>query len=406
MNRYLIIADDLTGSNDTGIQLKRHGYETIVTMDPGTVGSLKASYVLNTESRPLKGAAAFDLVKKLLSGIDMSVYNHVIKKVDSTLRGSIAHEVAAVDAAYEPELVVFMPAFPDLGRTTEDGIQKLNGTRITQTELANDPITPVTEDDIQKLLASVYNSSVTHVGLESVDKRSIDFSKNRVFACDSTTNAHMQVVVAAAIKTGKRVLWVGSAGIVDNLMEIESPRLPAIALVASLSQTSKEQVLFAKRNGVKVLTVPSQCEFVKLDIVSEATDVLNNRRDLVLVSAATLDRNGLARNMGTCRTGASSRMQKNMGGLMSEILNQTKVSGIFITGGDTAMGFLKEIGATGLRAVTEVQIGIPLMQIVGGKYAGFKIITKAGAFGQQDALFFALRKLKENLNLGGKLWKL
>ena len=175
MNRYLIIADDITGSNDTGVQLKRRGIETVVTLDAASVGSLHVSYVLDTESRPIKGDAAFDLVKKLLSGIDMSIYSHVVKKVDSTLRGAIAHEVAAVDAVYNPELIVFMPALPDLGRTTEEGIHKLKGTRITSTELAKDPVTPVTEDNIKKLLESVYDEPVTHVGQEAIEGGNFDF---------------------------------------------------------------------------------------------------------------------------------------------------------------------------------------------------------------------------------------
>ena len=47
--------------------------------------------------------------------IVVAMYDHVVKKVDSTLRGPIAHEVAAADAVYKPELNVFMPALPNLG---------------------------------------------------------------------------------------------------------------------------------------------------------------------------------------------------------------------------------------------------------------------------------------------------
>ena len=33
-NRYLIIADDFTGANDTGVQMRRRGFETVVVF-PG-----------------------------------------------------------------------------------------------------------------------------------------------------------------------------------------------------------------------------------------------------------------------------------------------------------------------------------------------------------------------------------
>jgi len=80
---------------------------------------------------------------------------------------------------------------------------------------------------------------------------------------------------------------------------------------------------------------------------------------------------------------------------MSEVMGHVRLSGIFVSGGDTAMALLYELGASGLHIESEVLTGIPLSRIVGGKYDDFKVITKAGAFGQEDALLFCLRKLKE-----------
>ena len=36
-----------------------------------------------------------------------------------------------------------------------------------------------------------------------------------------------------------------------------------------------------------------------------------------------------------------------------------------------------------------------MMKLVGGKKDGLKVVTKAGAFGEEDAILFAFRKLKE-----------
>ena len=46
--RYLIIADDFTGANDTGVQLKRRGYPTEVLFAGKPVDSQK-SIVIDTE---------------------------------------------------------------------------------------------------------------------------------------------------------------------------------------------------------------------------------------------------------------------------------------------------------------------------------------------------------------------
>ena len=103
--RFLIVADDFTGANDTGVQLKRYGIPVEVLLDgkqsPGDI-----SLVLDTESRALMAGAAGRKVKRMLEGVELSEFSFVIKKVDSTLRGNVAEEIAALDAVYQSELIV------------------------------------------------------------------------------------------------------------------------------------------------------------------------------------------------------------------------------------------------------------------------------------------------------------
>jgi len=412
-SRYLIIADDITGSNDTGVQLKRRGLDTVVTLDAASVGIQPVSYVLDTESRPLYGDAAFCVLSEAVSKLDMSKFDHVVKKVDSTLRGPIAHEVAAVDKAYKPELIVFMPALPDLGRTTTNGVHMLQGKPITETELAKDPIAPVCEDNLQKILEKVYDEPVTHIGLEAIESGNITLNGGRVYTFDAATNAHMRKVVSAAIATGKKILWVGSAAIVDNLADVQTPYQPAVALVASLSEVSREQVKYAQMKGVQTVTVPTEdiTGFIhngaqsgrqrEQELIDQAVSIINSGQDVIIVSSVSLDRAEMdkidiaARECGMTRVQVSKIVLKYMGRIMAGVMERVQISGIFVTGGDTTMGFLSEVGATGLRIVSEVLIGIPMTRIVGGKYDNTKVITKAGAFGQNDELFFCMRKLKE-----------
>ena len=149
-HRFLIIADDFTGANDTGVQLKRNGIPVKVVLNSDTDGE-EHSIVIDTESRNLGGADAFTKVSRMLEQVDFDRFDFVIKKVDSTLRGNIAEEVAAVDQAFHSDLIVFAPALPDLGRITVNGIHQLNGIRITETEIGKDPKKPVTQDNLEQL---------------------------------------------------------------------------------------------------------------------------------------------------------------------------------------------------------------------------------------------------------------
>lgn len=59
------------------------------------------------------------------------------------------------------------------------------------------------------------------------------------------------------------------------------------------------------------------------------------------------------------------------------------------------MGLLSAIGASGSEIISEISVGIPVMRLVGGNYPGLKVVTKAGAFGDKNAISFAIRKIKE-----------
>lgn len=404
MNRYLIVADDFTGANDTGVQLKRRGVPTSVVFSSDFIAS-EGSFVLDTESRALGPEEAAAAVRAGLKGVDLTAFGRVMKKVDSTLRGSVAAEIKAVDELYGSELVVFAPALPDLGRTTVGGVHLLKGIPITRTELAKDPKTPVTEDNITRLLEAVYDEPVTHISEDQVSAGEIDFSAGRVFTCDSATNADLRSVIQAAVATGKRTLWVGTAAMADHLLGVEVDVPPALAVVASVSAVSREQVNFAAGEGIPLVSVPIPelltGEQKMETYVAQTVALLKEGKDAILASSASCNRAELDRSVAVgeklnmTREQVSGYTQMVMGKMTRAILEQTPISGMFLTGGDTALGFFMEARSLGSSIVTEIVVGIPMMRLSGGPFAGLKVVTKAGAFGKEDAITFALRKLKE-----------
>jgi len=404
LNRYLIVADDFTGANDTGVQLKRRGVPTSVVFSSEFIAS-EGSFVLDTESRALGPEEAAAAVRAGLKGVDLTAFGRVMKKVDSTLRGSVAAEIKAVDELYGSELVVFAPALPDLGRTTVGGVHLLKGIPITRTELAKDPKTPVTEDNITKLLEAVYDEPVTHISEDQVSAGEIDFSAGRVFTCDSATNADLRSVIQAAVATGKRTLWVGTAAMADHLLGVEVDVPPALAVVASVSAVSREQVNFAAGEGIPLVSVPIPelltGEQKMETYVAQTVALLKEGKDAILASSASCNRAELDRSVAVgeklnmTREQVSGYTQMVMGRMTKAILEQTPISGMFLTGGDTALGFFMEARSLGSSIVTEIAVGIPMMRLSGGPFAGLKVVTKAGAFGKEDAITFALRKLKE-----------
>lgn len=404
MDRYLIIADDFTGANDTGVQLRRRGLPTTVVFAGKRLPAGDACVVIDTESRGLSAEEAASSIRLACGGLDFSRYKYVIKKVDSTLRGNIAAEVAALDSLYGPSLVVFAPALPALGRTTESGVHRLGGAPLLQTELAQDPKNPVTEDNVNSLLASAYSEPVRHVSLGEV-RGGIRLEGARVFSFDAVTDGDMLAIVAAAKASGRRALYVGTAAMADAIMSMEKEAAPALGVIASVSDVTRAQVREAEAAGIRAIVVPFAKilgkEIARAEFAAAAAESLKAGRDTMLVSSGTADRANLdadrleRERLKLTVADVSDYIRGEMGALAAEALAACPVSGVFVTGGDTALGLLEALDADGSEILSEVSAGIPMMRLVGGKAPGLKVITKAGAFGGPDAIAAAFRKLKE-----------
>ena len=79
--------------------------------------------------------------------------------------------------------------------------------------------------------------------------------------------------------------------------------------------------------------------------------------------------------------------------MLYEVITSNLAGGLFLTGGDTAFGLLEELGVDEVKIIREIQLGIPLLEVVTKEYEKLRIITKAGAFGSRDSIAYALRVL-------------
>src|SRR4051794_12801076 len=188
--RIAVIADDLTGAADTGVQLARAGHRTAVAFS-AEHADLDA-VVVDTDSRGLpadEAAARVCAAARQLAGAPI-----LMKKVDSTLRGPLAAEIGAALEASGRTVAVVAPAFPATGRTTVGGVQLVDGEPVHRTRFARDPVHPVREADLVKLLPGA-----------------------RVH--DASSEEDLERVVRS-VGDPSSVLWVGSGGLAAALAAV------------------------------------------------------------------------------------------------------------------------------------------------------------------------------------------
>lgn len=402
MDKFLIIADDFTGANDTGVQLRKRGIKTDVIFHSSSIDDNGSSYVIDTESRGLKYEDAYLEVENKIRDAFKYDFQYVYKKVDSTLRGNIVSEIKAVDKYYNAELIIFAPAYPDSNRSTVGAIHKVNGIPITETEIAKDPKKPVKEDNINILLKNEFDEEVNHIYLEDIREGKIHLTEGRIYTFDVETNEDLISIVKKVMTYNKKVLWVGSAGLADSLLKVKVSTKPALAVVGSVSEVSKNQLHNAVQKGSSLVKVDvgsllkdNNISYIVKDIVEK----VNQGLDVIITSS--FERKDyeraveIGKQLGYSREDVSIFTQKVLGDIIEKVVENSSISGLFLTGGDTAIGVIEKLGAKGSCIKQELMTGIPLMTLSGGKCDGLKVITKAGAFGEINAIEYGISKLKE-----------
>lgn len=400
--KMLIVADDLTGAMDTAVNAKMLKTSPVVHWN-AISGAIDGICVVDTESRNLTEAEAKEKIREIVFPIlKANDYSIVYKKIDSTMRGHIITELKTIIAEYNPDMIIVDPAFPAVGRTIKDGICYVNEVPLEDTEFANDPLAPAYTGNIpawlsEKLGVEVYYHPVDEIKSDMV-------LLNGVHAFDTETDFHLRSLVKALPAVGsRRILLVGSAALATEFFALHrSAEKPVLAFVGSVSQQTADQIYYSRKHGVKVIKLPLLELYRSHDIESvvlQARELLELGEDVIITAAQSRDDYYDAlqyEKENQLPEGSLSRFIKEvMGALGKAIVPTAELSGIFITGGDTAISVLNSLEAEGAEVKFEAVKGFVVSSLRGGLRPGLKIITKAGAFGQEADLYMCMQRLKE-----------
>lgn len=430
--KMIIIADDLTGAGDSGVQMSRAGIPSSVIFDVRELNSevpLEGAAV-DTDSRALLPREAYDRVFALTQALTKNDNPVLYKKIDSTLRGNLGAEIDAVLDASKKPFAVVAPAFPEIGRTTEKGIHYVNGIPLEQTEVANDPKTPVTTSSLVHLLKAQSQYGIgllPETALSDLDTfvhllNEMTDTGHRLIAVDITADRSLQALSRFLIETKQDCVWVGSAGLAQYLaqslstgchrplsnkqMNAGNSHVKSVMVVAgSLSGVTREQVrCLGNDKTVRLLQMSVKqllqygdgLQAVINNAVRQAVDAVDAGADIVLCLGTGREEvaNILSREemSGEERQNISARIIDRLGQIASRIIKTAPLRGLVLTGGDTARTVCAHIGANGIELFDEIEAGIPIGRLLGQRK--LLTVTKAGAFGKPDSLTRAVKTIK------------
>ena len=269
-NSIGIVADDLTGANDTALQFFMKGSNTEIILD---VNSLNENH-LNVETWALcnetrniapedAGKIVFEATRVLKEKFGIEYF---YKKIDSTLRGNISVEILAMLEATGYDAAIVAPAFVQEGRITIGGYQLLKGIPIERTDAARDPKAPIYEsyipDILKRGLSENAHNLVASIEMKTIAKgagpialklNELISEGKKLIVMDSVSTVDFEQIVLAMQKSSYNILPAGSAGLAHALgavwlseikppLQKQIPSLPKLILSGSATSLTALQM--------------------------------------------------------------------------------------------------------------------------------------------------------------------
>ncbi len=419
--RLLIIADDFTGALDTAVKFSRNSIDTFVTLykdfDLSKVDDQIQLVAVDTESRHISCEEAALRVKDVVMKAHKAGVTYFYKKTDSALRGNIGCELNAIMDALDSSDIMFIPAYPDAGRTTLRGCHYIHGVPLNETDFARDPINPVTDCFIPRVIKNQAGVEVVVVGREGLHSLNIrDKGEKTVYVFDAERNDDLENIADWLKKRNKLKLTAGCAGFAGMLSEmlelkkseraegnisagiaadIASGRM--LTVCGSINELSLRQVNYAEKNGFYGIALNPQQKLIPgyymtedgKSFVNMIVHMINEGKDVVIkASGSSEDREKcgiFARGMNIDENDVPSLVSRSIGRLVGEIAAKTQLKILTVIGGDTAVEVVHSMGFYGIIPRIDIMTGVVLSEAL-GYGSNTALITKSGGFGDEDAL--------------------
>jgi uncharacterized protein YgbK (DUF1537 family) len=419
-DKLIIVADDYTGAIDTGVHFSKSKYRSIVITQKEFIEKSLNDFdvlVMDTESRFDNRDTAYNKTYEIGRIAKSKNIKFFYKKLDSTFRGNIGAEISGLMDSLDIRLAIIAAAMPSYGRITKNGNVYVNGVLLSETEMAQDPKNPVTESNIQKIIAQqtekkttvIYHNEVLS-GKESLLRELQQKVKEgfQIIVIDAMEKKELDLIASAVTSVEEEVLFVGSTGFAEYLpkyLNLKKAKDSNIVIAGSVNEVTRKQLKYLEdKPGVTIIDIDmgniftKKRKFEKNRIIQNIKDSIARGEDIIVRSAKSkaiiTESFKQGREYGLDRFHVGETIVSFLGEIASHVLNETKIKGMVLTGGDTAIKAIQSLNISGTIIHDEVLPGIPYGQLDDDRYRDITLVTKAGGFGNEDALLKVIYYLR------------
>jgi len=363
MSHLCLVADDPTGALDSAVVFcgKFGPIPVYERMPPGAGLPCVA---IDTGTREADTHEARLTIERVVPELVQAQIAY--KKIDSTLRGPWAAELACIMQTGAFSTCIFAPAFPQQGRITHLGRQLL---RCADGSYSVLPVNPA------ELLEN-YGLKTRVVRCSRKSLLGMNAGAAEVLVLDASTVSDLGRIAEWGRSLMQRVLWCGSAGLARALAGCPPPsasraRMPLLALVGSNHEASRAQVVYALKqlpvDHVVIRESAVEC------IGSISTSLVSGKNCLVTFEFPP----------GFDKQQAAVSIREKLQLLLPAI---HRPGTLLVTGGETLRSVTLAVSASHLEVDSEFAAGVPHATLRGGHWDGVGTVSKSGSFGSRSWL--------------------
>lgn len=396
------ISDDLSGGNDLAGRLAPSLGPVWSALWLCPPPAPARALVLSAETRFLGSQAAFQATGQAWA-LALRRWSPQLRfqKIDSTLRGQLVEDCAALLAASAAPWMAVLPAYPRAGRVTRGGAHYVHGQRLDRTEFSRDPLTPARGWRVDQLFP---RSLALHAPLSVVGRGSralaawlragLARKRARFVTFDCASSAHTQHIAAACLSLGCRS-YAGASDLGGALAERLSnrakapavPRLPWVFVVGSVSATSFKQLrAFEQAGGFHaVVTRPASLKKARTLARQGASVAISSLESRAQLPARRAE-------------AAAAKALRNLARQALSVPASPEGAAWLATGGHSALALYAAAGWQGTWVHGELLPGLAYGRAQGPGGSAW-VASKPGGFGQED-LFARLASGAPSLEQG------
>lgn len=401
MVKLLIVADDFTGALDTGVQFKNSRTRVCVGAQCIEEAALWASevevLVIDTETRHLPPEEAYAVVHDIVRRAVEKHVPYIYKKTDSALRGNIGAELAAVLDASGAKRVHFVPAFPQMGRVTVEGVHYVDGCPVSQSVFGQDPYEPVISSDVAEIVRSQTHHEVHCMAADAPQTEGI-------LIYDCASQAELDRITRELAARDELHVLSGCAGLASALpahirLAREEKQLPALTddllvVCGSINPLTERQIEVARLHGAVSISLTAgeklQPDWIDTPEGMRRIGSWHKRicaaRCAILQSVGSEDAPTMPGEApGLAPDEVRTRISHALGRVCRKMMDSGLRRTLLVTGGDTLRALLSELQVKSLIPLGEVMCGVVCcrLQYRGREYA---LLSKSGGFGEEELI--------------------